>query len=118
MPLQCQMPVRFFFHFLSTAMATTESQCCIAARTQMEETQRFIAARTQMASMVSAAIERNFGEWPFDGEFTSFRWANNNELYHYNEFVEFYKYNASSAWHYAEPLMESDCSFRIPSFLM
>ena len=108
---------RSLFHFFSTAMAITESPCCIATSTQMDETQRFIAARAQMARMVSAAIERNFGDWPFDGKFTSFRWGKNNELYHYNEFVEFYESNTNSAWHDAEPLIESDGSFRIPFFL-
>ena len=73
-----------------------------------------------MEDMVSAAIRRTFPNLDTFGgrELHSFRWAKNNELYHYKEFEEFYQFNFKSAWYDAEPLPKHDHSFHIPSFLL
>ena len=76
--------------------------------------------QNKMAEMVTTTIHLNFDEDSIDGianlvPFISL--GKDHALYHYNEFEELYGSNVTSAWHIAEPLVNSDWSFRIPSFL-
>ena len=80
----------------------------------------FDDAREKIGKLVSIAIQRvdtELENFKFTGDYSWFRWAKDNRLYHWYEFQEHYQHNAEYEWHAAERIVNADQAFRIPSFL-
>ena len=78
-------------------------------------------ARKRMELSLQRAIERFNARrtWEvYSGQAWHFRWGRDHELYHWQEFEEFYGDWSKSEWQRAHKLMCKDASFIIPQFFM
>ena len=83
--------------------------------------QAFALLATKMELAFQRAIDRfeARGSWEvYTGQAWDFRWGKDHELYHWQEFEEFYTECCEYEWHRAQELMSRDGSFIIPQFLM